>query len=168
MTKIKIEDLKSKNYKEVEGLEIYKTCPIVLQKAMIDSVINNLVKKDEYGIYSYDEFDKEVLKCVACASLYTNIELSENDYDNYDILNESDIIDILYTNSNFYFMFDSVVKNKMKENSIEHTIAKSTKDIVDILELNNEELIDLYEEILKHIKYLNDSILEESEGTTNE
>ena len=41
-------------------------------------------------------------------------------------------------------------------------------DIVDILELNNEELIDLYEEILKHIKYLNDSILEESEGTTNE
>lgn len=134
MTKIKIEDLKGKNYKEVEGLEIYKTCPIVLQKAMIDSVINNLVKKDEYGIYSYDEFDKEVLKCVACASLYTNIELSENDYDNYDILNESDIIDILYTNSNFYFMFDSVVKNKMKENSIEHTIAKSTKDIVDILE----------------------------------
>ena len=41
-------------------------------------------------------------------------------------------------------------------------------DIVDILELNNEELIDLYEETLKNIKYLNDSILEESEGTTNE
>ncbi len=41
------------------------------------------------------------------------------------------------------------------------------EDIVDILELNNEELMELYEEILKHIKYLNDSILEESDGATN-
>lgn len=42
------------------------------------------------------------------------------------------------------------------------------EDIVDVLELNNEELMELYEEILKHIKYLNDSILEESDGATNE
>ncbi len=41
------------------------------------------------------------------------------------------------------------------------------EDIVDVLELNNEELMELYEEILKHIKYLNDSILEESDGATN-
>lgn len=41
-------------------------------------------------------------------------------------------------------------------------------DVVDILELNNEELVELYEEILKHIKYLKDSIIGESEGTTNE
>ncbi len=41
------------------------------------------------------------------------------------------------------------------------------EELVDVSELNNEELIELYEEIIKHIKYLNDSILEESEGTTN-
>ncbi len=41
------------------------------------------------------------------------------------------------------------------------------EDIVDVLELNNEELMELYEEILKHIKYLSDSILEESDGATN-
>ena len=134
MTKIKIEDLKGKNYKEVEGLEIYKTCPIVLQKAMIDNVVNNIVKKDEHGIYSYDVVDKEVLKCVACASLYTNIELSENDYYNYDILNETGIVNQLCYNYDFYCLFDSAVENKMGENSIEHTIAKSAKDMIDILE----------------------------------
>jgi hypothetical protein len=41
------------------------------------------------------------------------------------------------------------------------------EELVDVSELNNEELIELYEEILKHIKYLNDNILDESEGTTN-
>lgn len=38
---------------------------------------------------------------------------------------------------------------------------------VDIKELNNEELVKLYEDILSHIKFLEDSILEESDGTDN-
>ncbi len=41
-------------------------------------------------------------------------------------------------------------------------------DIVEVSELNNEELVALYEKILEHIKFLNDSILEESDGKTDE
>ncbi len=41
-------------------------------------------------------------------------------------------------------------------------------DVVDIFELNNEELIELYDEIIKHIEYLNSSLIEESAGITNE
>lgn len=39
---------------------------------------------------------------------------------------------------------------------------------VEIEELNNQELIKLYQDILQHIKFLNESIIEESDGKTNE
>ena len=39
---------------------------------------------------------------------------------------------------------------------------------VKIEELNNQELIKLYQDILQHIKFLNESIIEESDGKTNE
>ena len=41
-------------------------------------------------------------------------------------------------------------------------------DIVEISGLNNEELVTLYEKILEHIKFINDSIIEESDGNTDE
>ena len=37
------------------------------------------------------------------------------------------------------------------------------KEIVDVLELNNEEIADLYEKVLEHLDFLNGSILDENE-----
>lgn len=39
---------------------------------------------------------------------------------------------------------------------------------VKIEELTNDELVKLYQDILQHIKFLNESIIEESDGKTNE
>lgn len=39
---------------------------------------------------------------------------------------------------------------------------------VKIEELSNDELVKLYQDILQHIKFLNESIIEESDGKTNE
>ena len=47
---IKIESLRGKNYKDVEGLVINDTCSVVLKKTMVETVTNMLVHKDEYGI----------------------------------------------------------------------------------------------------------------------
>lgn len=41
-------------------------------------------------------------------------------------------------------------------------------DEVTINDLNNEELVELYEKILAHIDFLNNSIIKEEEGENNE
>lgn len=47
-------------------------------------------------------------------------------------------------------------------------VKKMEEKQVKIEELTNDELVKLYQDILQHIKFLNESIIEESDGKTNE
>lgn len=132
---IKIESLKGKNYKDVEGFVIRDTCPVTLKKSMVENVANMLVYKDEYGIIRYDHILMEILSIVSVASLYTNIELLDNDYENYDILNECGLADELYNYDDFYYWLELKLDELTEENDVNYVIAKMSDEIV--LSLSN-------------------------------
>jgi len=149
METIKIEDLKDK--KDVEecfdaGLEIKYSVPIVLQKSMAETVANMLLEEDDDGVLTYDPIEYRILTAVATASLYTNIELSDNDYDNYDILNACGLVVYLVdygAESNcasFDCMLVDVLNHKMEVNNISHIMAKSANQMVGIFNNTIEHL----------------------------
>lgn len=147
---IKIEELKDKKFESVEDLkEIgYKdNVSITMQKFMIDALINVLVKEDEYGYKTYDSIDKEIAAMVSFASLYTDIELGEDDYDNFDILTECGFAEVVhreYSYMDFLDRIDNRVRDIMRENKIEHaaykTIDKLTGMVANTLEHVNSML----------------------------
>lgn len=137
---IKIEDLRGKNYEDIEGLVIRDTCPATLKKSMVKTVSNMLVYKDEYGIIRYDYILKEILCIVSIASLYTNIELLDNDYENYDILNECGLASKLYYHDDFDYWLELKLKEIVQENDVNYIMAKAADEIVDSLNNTVEHL----------------------------
>lgn len=148
---IKIEELRNvKHIKDIEGLEIKKYVSIREKKAMIDSILDVLVTEDENGMYTYDSMLLEVYKKVTAVSLYTNIKLLENDYENYDIMMGSGLLKEIEEyceddewNSDvydFYMLLDDRIKDKMRENNIDHAIAKGVQDVVKIIDNTMEHV----------------------------
>lgn len=127
---IKIESLRGKNYKDVEGLIIRDTCSVVLKKTMVETVTNMLVHKDEYGIFKYDYILKEILSVVSIASLYTNIELLDDDFENYDILNECGLVDKLYNHDKFNYWLSLKIEEIISENNVNYVVAKTSDEII--------------------------------------
>lgn len=150
METIKIEDLKNKkNIKECfdSGVEVKHTVSIVLQKSMAETIADMLLEEDKDGILTYDPIEYRVLTAVATASLYTNIELSDNDYDNYDILNACGLVEYLvdYANdesdcTSFDDMLIDILNHKMEVNDVSHIVAKSARQMVNIFDNTVEHL----------------------------
>ena len=135
---IKIEDLKNiKNVAEVEGLEIRNYCPIKEQEDLLGSVIDIVVRKDENGIFYQDFVRREISLVAMVLALYTNIELTDDDYLNYDIVKEFGFYNDLILHidvdnlDKFEWLYNDMIDNKLKENSIEHVAVKSVHEIVD-------------------------------------
>lgn len=133
---IKIEELRNvEHIKDIEDLEIKKYVSIREKKEMIDSILDVLVKEDENGMYTYDSILLEVYKKVALGALYANVELLEDDFENYDIMMESGLLkgieklteDDIY---DFYILLEDRIEDKMRENNIEHAVAKGIQDVV--------------------------------------
>ena len=143
MKTIKIEDLKDKkNVKECfdAGVKVENTIPVVLQKSMVETIADMLLKEDDDGVLTYDPIEYMILTAVATASLYTNIQLSDNDYDNYDILNGCGLAEYLtgYNDksscSSFDIMLIDVLNHKMEANDVSHIVAKSAKQMLNIFD----------------------------------
>ena len=125
---IKIESLRGKNYKDVEGLVIRDTCSSIRKKAVIESVANILIYKDEHGILKCDYILKEILCAVSTAALYTNIEILDDDFENYDILNECGLVSKLYDHDDSYYWLDIKMEEMMQENNINYIAAKAADE----------------------------------------
>lgn len=147
---IKIEELREvKNIEDIEGLEIKAYIPIKTKEAMINGIVNNVVKETENGMYTYDSALLEVMKAVGAFALYTNVELLKDDYENYDIVMnnrllsqlecylqglEDSTLNIFSDVDDFYNLLDSKIEDKMRENTIEHAVAKGVQDVVKIID----------------------------------
>lgn len=131
---VKIEDIYDKDLNEVLGMiEIEKHVPIRNQVATINALVGIILEKDEYGLFTYNSVTKDIMTKVAFISLATNIQLLDDDYDNYDILNKTGLLDYIknYSDFNmFYDMLDKRIKDIMRDNSVEHILAERSNSMI--------------------------------------
>lgn len=157
MEKINIEELKEimhdeEKLREMSNVvEVKEYVPIREKIAMIDGLIDIIVKENEYGVLVYNSIDLQVLMSVACVSLYSNIEISGDDYENYDILCQTGLLSEIeneeaqYDIDEFYKMTVKRVQDKIQENSLNHIMAKKADDALIIFERtmrNLDKMID--------------------------
>lgn len=131
---VKIEDIYDKELSEVlDMIEVEKHIPIRNQVATINALVGIILEKDEYGLFTYNSVTKDIMAKVAFISLATNIQLLDDDYDNYDILNKTGLLDYIkdYSDFNaFYDMLDKRIRDIMRDNSVEHILAERSNDMI--------------------------------------
>lgn len=131
---VKIEDIYDKNLNEVlDMVEFEKHVPIRNQVATINALVGIILEKDEYGLFTYNSVTKDIMAKVAFISLATNIQLLDDDYDNYDILNKTGLLDYIkdYSDFNvFYDMLDKRIRDIMRDNSVEHILAERSNNMI--------------------------------------
>ena len=131
---VKIEDIYDKNLNEVlDMVEFENHVPIRNQVATINALVGVILEKDEYGLFTYSSVTKDIMTKVAFISLATNIQLLDDDYDNYDILNKTGLLNYIkdYSDFNaFYDMLDKRIRDIMRDNSVEHILAERSNDMI--------------------------------------
>lgn len=138
---IKIEDLKDvKNLDEIEGLVIHTYCPIQKKENIIRAIINAVVIPDENDMLHEDVVVKEISFVSMVILLYTNIEITSDDYLNYDIAKKNRLYERIIEHVGVYevdalcSLYNAMINNKLKDNSIEYTMAKRTGEIMNMLD----------------------------------
>lgn len=131
---VKIEDIYDKDlYQVLNMIEVEKHIPIRNQVATVNALVGIILEKDEYGLFTYNSVTKDIMAKVAFISLATNIQLLDDDYDNYDILNKTGLLDYIkdYSDFNvFYDMLDKRIRDIMRDNSVEHILAERSNDMI--------------------------------------
>lgn len=163
---IKIEELKVKKIDEIEGLEIKTYVPITLKMKIAEKLSDKLIEEDSVGVCRCNPVDAMVAKKVALIALYTNIELLDNDYNNYDILSNGYLMQYFerYIGNDaddFYYVVDTTLKNRLEEmNSINHIFASKATDVVNIIDKTMDHINDMLDkgDPNKIAKYLSKGI----------
>ena len=144
---IKIEKLKNvKDLNKIKNLKVESYVPITTKIAMANKLSELLISEDTVGTYRYEPVEMMVLKAVAFVGLYTNIELLDDDYDNYDILSRYDLITDLETMvgrdvKSFYEIVDMTLNNKLEEkNSLNRIFASKASDVIGIIDKTMEHV----------------------------
>lgn len=131
---VKIEDIYDKDlYQVLNMIEVEKHIPIRNQVATVNALVGIILEKDEYGLFTYNSVTKDIMAKVAFISLATNIQLLDDDYDNYDILNKTGLLDYIkdYSDFNvFYDMLDKRIRDIMRDNSVKHILAERSNDMI--------------------------------------
>lgn len=133
MEKIKIEELNG----NLDKVKILEYVPIRDQLSMIKNIVSSLVVEDEYGVLKYDSVNYEISKKVSIVDLFTNVQITDDDLDNYDYIIQSGLWDKLIGSENigeYVFYLDLAVDDKLKENSYENILAKKSSEIVNIID----------------------------------
>lgn len=133
MEKIKIEELNG----NLDKVKILEYVPIRDQLSMIKNIVSSLVVEDEYGVLKYDSVNYEISKKVSIVDLFTNVQITDDDLDNYDYIIKSGLWDKLVGSKNigeYTFYLDLSLDDKLHENSYENILAKKSSDIVNIID----------------------------------
>lgn len=90
---MKIEELQGKTFDEAValGLEVRRYTPIANKVELINLLKSSAIKVDEAGMEYVDIALYKLIETNLIALMYTNIEISDGDSYNYDVLHENDI-----------------------------------------------------------------------------
>lgn len=108
--------------------EVKKYLGIKEKKALVESIVNECILFDE-GVFKFDDIDKYICFTMRTIAAYTNLELSSDIEDDYDMLCQSGLLDIVV--STFRKEYDDVnILLQMKceyylsDNNIEAQVGK--------------------------------------------
>lgn len=136
MEKIKIEEL----VENIDKVEVGYFSDYSVQLAMINEIVKNFVTKDENGIYSYSSVVINTKVMMAVIVLFSNIELTNNDSHNYDLLMKSGVYDeypdLVYSDyvQKFESAVDLSIKDIMERNSYSYILADKSEKFIKMLD----------------------------------
>lgn len=140
MVKIDIEDLIDKtDLDEVKGIEINHYLSITEKIAIVKSLVEYLTKLDEYGMFYYDDIETKIAYTVMTVSAYTNIQVSKDDYKNYDILMKNRLFEqIVYKigidAENFEDLLYSALSDNLRKNDVNYVVARKSNDLIAVVD----------------------------------
>lgn len=145
----------------IDELHIEKYIPIASKEAMIEKLVEIIVENDEYGILRVNSIEKEIMTKIVIVMLYTNIELSDLPYNDYDVIITHGLYnEVMNFASNdvdeFVYLLEKRIDDKLKENSMEYMAAKKMDDIVQIINNTMNHVNDMLDKgdpntIAKHL-----------------
>lgn len=129
---LKAEQLQAALKKE---LEIKEYLNIKDKKQLVDDIVNECILWDN-GIFKFDDIEKYIVFTMKTIEAYTNIELSADIEDDYDLLCKSKLLPSIITcfedeYSSVEVLLSMKCKNILDNNNIEAQVGKFLNGILD-------------------------------------
>ena len=138
MKKINIETLKGLT-ELPETVQVRNYVPMQEKHVVADKFADMIIRQDDADMMYVDHVLERVVKSIGMVALYTNIQIVDDNYVNYDILKENGLLgkieDLIGEDcAEFYSIIDDIINTKMEvNNSISHIIARTSNDAMMIL-----------------------------------
>ena len=138
--------LKQAQLEEViaKHIETKKYLPIKQKKELVESIINECILYED-GVYKFDDIDKYICFTMRVIAAYTNLELSDDIEDDYDVLCEAGVLDmVINTFKNEYDEVNILLQMKcdyvLSSNSLEAQVGKLFDGVLEKLDIITQAL----------------------------
>ena len=138
--------LKQAQLEEViaKQIETKKYLPIKQKKELIESIVNECILYED-GVYKFDDIDKYICFTMRVIAAYTNLELSDDIEDDYDVLCEARVLDmVINTFKKEYDEVNILLQMKcdyiLSSNSLEAQVGKLFDGVLEKLDIITQAL----------------------------
>ena len=138
--------LKQAQLEEViaKQIETKKYLPIKQKKELVESIVNECILYED-GVYKFDDIDKYICFTMRVIAAYTNLELSNDIEDDYDVLCEAGILDmVINTFKKEYDEVNILLQMKcdyvLNSNSLEVQVGKLFDGVLEKLDIITQAL----------------------------
>ena len=138
--------LKQAQLEEViaKHIETKKYLPIKQKKELIESIANECILYED-GVYKFDDIDKYICFTMRVIAAYTNLELSDDIEDDYDVLCEAGVLDmVINTFKKEYDEVNILLQMKcdyiLSSNSLEAQVGKLFDGVLEKLDIITQAL----------------------------
>ena len=125
-------------------IETKKYLPIKQKKELIESIVNECILYED-GVYKFDDIDKYICFTMRVIEAYTNLELSDDIEDDYDVLCEAGVLDmVINTFKKEYDEVNILLQMKcdyvLSSNSLEAQVGKLFDGVLEKLDIITQAL----------------------------
>ena len=138
--------LKQAQLEEViaKQIETKKYLPIKQKKELVESIVNECILYED-GVYKFDDIDKYICFTMRVIAAYTNLELSDDIEDDYDVLCEAGVLDmVINTFKKEYDEVNILLQMKcdyvLSSNSLEAQVGKLFDGVLEKLDIITQAL----------------------------
>ena len=125
-------------------IETKKYLPIKQKKELVESIVNECILYED-GVYKFDDIDKYICFTMRVIAAYTNLELSDDIEDDYDVLCEAGVLDmVINTFKKEYDEVNILLQMKcnyvLSSNSLEAQVGKLFDGVLEKLDIITQAL----------------------------
>jgi len=149
---VKMEELKGKELNEIlTMINIKKYIPISAKLEIADTIIELATKESEVGYKFIDYNLKEIALCYALVAYYTNIDLSDNIYEVFDLMQTTNLYNyIVNIEENSLLSVEVVVYNKIRE------FEQKNSNLSQITYMLSQKVLGVFDETMQHVNTMLD------------